>query len=298
MNSALAPIILFVYNRPDHTRLTLDALSKNILAEQSELFIFCDGEKPNATTKEKENIAATRKLVAEKKWCKEVTIIKAESNQGLAKSIIKGVTEIVNKYEKVIVVEDDIFTSPLFLTFMNKALNTYADFNNIYSVTGYAYPIGSTENKTVLLPYISCWGWGTWKDKWKAFDWEADQQNEISQNTFLSQRFNMAHYDYANMLATAKNSWGIKWYYSVFKRNGLVVFLSQSLVRNIGFDASGTHGDADQQMLKQELSTAEPEILLDGEIDFKYYVKLLDYFTNPEPSVLGRMKMLYEKAFK
>ena len=100
---SLAPIVLFVYNRPQHTLKTLEALMQNELAEKSELFIFCDGPKADATKQDQERINKVRDLVKKKNWCKKVTIRESQVNKGLADSIVAGVTEIVNQYGKIIV---------------------------------------------------------------------------------------------------------------------------------------------------------------------------------------------------
>lgn len=39
----IAPIALFVYNRPRHVRYCIESLQKNFFADKSELFIFSDG---------------------------------------------------------------------------------------------------------------------------------------------------------------------------------------------------------------------------------------------------------------
>ena len=129
-----APIILFIYNRPDHTRQTLEALSANTLAQESDLFIFADGAKENATSVQLEKIRETREVARSKSWCKSVTVIESEKNKGLAASIISGVTEIANKYGKVIVLEDDIVTGKYFLEFMNDALEKYAGEKKVWHI--------------------------------------------------------------------------------------------------------------------------------------------------------------------
>jgi GT2 family glycosyltransferase len=107
----LAPIVLFVYNRPDHTQKTLQALQKNTLAFDSELFIYADAAKNNLV---KQQVDEVRTLISNVSGFRNVTVIKQEINTGLANSIIGGVTEIANKYGKVIALEDDLLTSPYF----------------------------------------------------------------------------------------------------------------------------------------------------------------------------------------
>ena len=168
----LAPIVLFVYNRPQHTLKTLEALMQNELAEKSELFIYCDGPKPNAKKEDLDKIDAVHTIILKKQWCKKVHIIKAEVNKGLANSIVAGVTEIVNRYGKIIVLEDDIVTSKGFLRYMNEALNLYENEPKIMHIGSYL-PYTNSHKKlpeTFLSRFMSCWGWATWKDRWDYYE--------------------------------------------------------------------------------------------------------------------------------
>lgn len=112
----LAPITLFVYNRPDHTNKTIEALKKNKFAKESELFIFSDGPKKQ---EDASKVKEVRKYLKTIDGFNDVFIKESEKNKGLANSIISGVTEVINKYRKVIVLEDDLITSPVFLEYMN-----------------------------------------------------------------------------------------------------------------------------------------------------------------------------------
>jgi hypothetical protein len=136
-----APIALFVYNRPAHTRVTLESLSANIEAAGSDLFIFADGLKPGSTAAMRASVEEVRKVIRERQWCRKVEIMVSETNKGLANSIVQGVTEIVNRYGKVIVLEDDMQLSPYFLKFMNDGLRFYESNEKVISLTGYTWPV-------------------------------------------------------------------------------------------------------------------------------------------------------------
>jgi GT2 family glycosyltransferase len=273
----LAPIVLFVYNRPEHTKRTLEALASNNLAVNSILYIYSDGPVENASNEIIAKINDVRKVIREKNWCGTIYISESGTNKGLVTSIIEGVTEIVNKHGQIIVLEDDLITSPFFLTYMNDALQTYKNLSNVYSVNGYMFPVKSDKMESVLLPYTSSWGWGTWKEKWTAFDIKMPFKNLIKENIFLKTRFNLGDYPYASMLDYEDNSWAICWYYSVFIRNGLGVFPTASLIYNTGFDGSGIHfsekTDVVQILAKQNI------VLKKGNsIDLDFFVKYLDFF--------------------
>lgn len=274
----LAPIVLFVYNRPWHTEQTLEALMQNELADQSTLYIIADGAKENITPEQLQKIQEVRQVIRQKQWCKEVYIEEKEKNWGLADSIIDGVTRIVNQYGKIIVLEDDIVTSPYFLRFMNDALNIYENESNIYSVTGYAFPIDTEEVTCFLSPLaFSSWSWGTWADKWQCFDKAIPYKSLIQQNNWLRRRFNFADYNYADMLNN-NNSWAIRWYYSVFIRNGLGVFPTKNLVENIGFDGSGLHYTTIVEVKTASLYQFPISVSLSKTIDMNFYAMQMAYF--------------------
>jgi hypothetical protein len=291
----LAPIILFVYNRPWHTEQTLEALMANELAEQSTIYIYADGPRINLEAVEIESIEQTRLVIKKKQWCKEVYVIERNNNLGLADNVIDGITEIVNKHGKIIVLEDDLITSPYFLNYCNDGLDLYQDNQNVYSINAYQFPIDFKIEKTdtFLCPLAtSSWGWATWKEKWQVFKNEPKDKQLIKNETLLRQRFNFADYDYANMLDN-KKSWAIHWYHSVFLRNGLGLFPTHTFVQNIGFDGSGENCDVID--LKQQQSSLKINLKKKEAIDLNYYVLLMNYFLMPNPTGVRNKRSLYQK---
>jgi 2-polyprenyl-3-methyl-5-hydroxy-6-metoxy-1,4-benzoquinol methylase len=239
----LAPIVLFTYNRPWHTQQTIEALQKNELAKESELFIYSDGAKNDEAV---EKVNEVREYINKIVGFKKITIKQRDKNWGLADSIIDGVTSLVNKYGKIIVLEDDIVTSPYFLKFMNDALDFYESEEKVWHISGWNYPIENiTSNETFLWRVMNCWGWATWKNKWKYF--EKDPEKLI--NTFDIDdiyKFNIdGTNDFWSQVTANKekriNSWAIFWYATIFKHDGLCLNPSTTFIDNIGIDNSGTH---------------------------------------------------------
>ncbi len=293
-----APIVLFVYNRPWHTQQTIEALLKNKYAAESELIIYSDGYKQ---IKDKDEVRKVRSYINTIVGFKKVTIHESPYNLGLAQSVIKGVTETVNKFERVIVLEDDLKTSPYFLTYMNEALDAYSSMDNVYSVNGYMFPIESALEECVLLPFTSTWGWATWKDKWQAFDYVMPNKETIQNSTFLKNRFNLADYNYSMMLNYGNNSWGIRWYYSVFIRNGLGIFPSKSLVDNIGFDGSGTNCNNKSD---KSVNIFDKKILVKKKLslDLEIYGKIANLFTiinnkKNRNGIFTRFKLIFKRLW-
>jgi len=239
----LAPIVLFAYNRPEHTRWTLEALQKNELADESDLYFFSDGAK-NETAKQQ--IVQVRNYIRSVTGFRKVEIIERSENWGLARSIISGVTEIVNKYGKIIVLEDDLVASPFFLKYMNEALDLYEREDNVISIHGYIYPVKEKLPETFFLRGADCWGWATWKRGWEIFEPDGNKLLMELKDKKLTKEFDFdGSYPYVKMLedqiADKNNSWAIRWYASAFLANKLTLYPGESLVHNSGFDGSGTH---------------------------------------------------------
>ena len=245
MSNNLAPIVLFVYNRLDHTKKTIEALQKNSLANKSELFIYSDGPKNDDI---KEKVKEVRKYIKTIKGFKNITIIEREVNFGLAKSIINGVTEIFHSFDKVIVLEDDLITTSDFLEYMNEGLNTFDKREDIFSITGVNYPISYPKeyDKDIFLFYrCASWSWATWKDRWKKVDWEVKDFKEFIKDNPKVRLFNESGEDMSDMLTAQLkgkiDSWAIRWCYAHFKNSAYCVYPKYAKVRNIGFDGSGVH---------------------------------------------------------
>jgi len=241
----LAPIILFVYNRPDHTQKTLQALQKNTLAFDSELFIYSDAAKNDSVQNQVDEV---RELISNVSGFKKVTVIKKDKNIGLANAIIGGVTEIVNKYGKIIVLEDDLVTSPYFLEFMNSALDFYSDKKDVWHISGWNYPIAPEAlSDTFLWRTMNCWGWATWSNRWQNFEKNTEQLLD----TFTAEKikaFNLDGYEnfWGQVISNKEgkiNTWAIYWYASIFKHNGLCLNPTETFINNIGLDGSGVHCD-------------------------------------------------------
>jgi hypothetical protein len=245
-----APIVLFTYDRPAHTRQTLEALSANDGAAESELVVYSDGPK---TADREEPVRLVREYLRTVAGFKSVSVIERESNIGLANSVIAGVTEALTHSPSVVVMEDDLLTARDFLLFVNSALSTYEQRQDIFSVTGYNYPlqIPSTYREDAYLSYrSSSWGWGTWRDRWSQVDWSVGDYDDFVRDARAQELFRRGGDDLQPMLelqmAGELDSWSIRFDYAHYKHDALCVHPVVSRVQNIGFDGSGVHsGDSD-----------------------------------------------------
>lgn len=284
MNREFAPTVLFVYNRPDHTRKTLEALRENYMAADTNLFIFSDAAKSDT---QKDKVDEVRKIIYHFKGFKTISIHEAEKNRGLANSVISGVTEIISKYGKVIVLEDDMLTSKKFLNFMNDALDFYKQDTSIWSISGYQFPFEIPPNykKPVYTAYrSSSWGWATWKDRWDTIDWKIIDYKNYRYNLPKIMKFCKGGTDLDKMLRYQMNgkidSWAIRWCYNQSMQNKYTIYPICSLVNSIGTDGSGTHCDPTSRRFGVKLAnnfeySFEHALLPDNEI-MKRYRKIVN----------------------
>jgi Glycosyl transferase family 2 len=245
-----APIVLFAYDRPDHLRRTLEALAANDGAGESELVVYSDGPRD---VDRASSVEAVRAYLRSVSGFRSVSVVERERNLGLANSVIAGVTEVLARSSSVIVMEDDLLTSRNFLAFVNASLSTYEDRPDVFSVTGYNYPlrIPPTYREDAYLSYrSSSWGWGTWRDRWSQVDWAVSDYTEFLTDARAQELFRRGGDDLAPMLerqmAGELDSWSIRFDYAHYKHDAFCVHPVVSKVQNIGFDGSGVHcGDSD-----------------------------------------------------
>jgi len=238
-----SPIALFVYKRLWHTQQTIESLSKNILASESELFIFSDAPK---SIEDETNVKNVRAFIRNVKGFKNVTITERGKNLGLANSIIDGVTTVINRFGKIIVLEDDMLLSKYFLQFMNDGLNVYEKEDDVISIHGYIYPVKVKLPETFFLRGADCWGWATWKRSWVYF--EANSYRLLNEIKSRKLEFEFDFNGTTNNLKMLKrqingkiDSWAIRWHASAFLKNKFTLYPGKSLLNNIGADGEGTH---------------------------------------------------------
>jgi len=291
MKNNFAPIALFCYNRLEHLKKTINSLKKNVLAKESELIIFSDYGK---------DVGNVRKYIKTIKGFKKVIIVERKENFGLAKSIIKGVTEVVNKYGKIIVLEDDLLTGKYFLQYMNDALDFYEKDKKVGCVGGYIYPVKTPLQETFFLNVPNPWGWATWKSSWKLFDKDGfGLLNEIVGKN-LKKEFDVNNsYPYTKMLKNQikgkNNSWAIRWRASLFLKKKLTLYPGKHLIKNIGLDGSGENCNYDSKR-DVEICNEKVNLLKIPLVSDTKVLKAIE--SNYRSMLIGRIKGKLKKVFK
>lgn len=251
-----APIALFVYNRPDHTRRTISALSQNTLASESDLIIFSDGARVGSEVQVKE----VRQYLTTVSGFRDVKVIERDGNYGLARSIVAGVTDLIESSGEVIVLEDDMITAPGFLAYMNEGLNYYRSNNKVWHISGWCFPVdvGSQTSDVYLWRCMDCWGWATWADRWQHYNNDPNQHLTWSRQKRREFDLNDSGLFWLQLEANRKHkisTWAVYWYATIYQHGGLCVDPYVPLLQNIGIDGSGEHFNSadDVEMLPMSL---------------------------------------------
>jgi len=290
----LAPIVVFVYNRPKHTKRTINALRSNKLASKSNLIIYSDGSKGKQDNKLVKEVRGYIKTI---NGFKSITIVERDQNWGLANNIVDGITQILSQHDNIIVLEDDIVTSTCFLSFMNQSMNFYKHDLRVWHISGWSYPIDFGISTEIFFSRVmNCWGWATWADRWSHYekkplsiinDWPTKKKNDFdldNSGIFLSQ-----------VKANAKNklnTWAVFWYASIYSNNGLCMNSTKSYVLNIGNDGSGINsgvsnlGNIDEKLLCKRENIKLPTCFKESKLALNAIKR---FFKNNKGSILSRL---------
>lgn len=294
-----APIALFTYNRADKTQRVVESLLQNKEAKDSDLFIFSDGPKTEA---KKAGVEENRKFIHTIKGFKSITIIEREKNWGLANSLIAGITDVINRYGRVIVVEDDLILSPYFLKFMNDGLEKYKDDDRVGTMTGFVPPIKEKLPETFFLMYFQCWGWATWKRAWDLL--EIDARPLLRGLRFKKTKFDVGGGvgNYGNLYCQKVglvDSWYLRYYASLFLKGKLSLYPNRSLAANDGLDGTGTHCGTEMTNTYLANISQTPIALSDIEVkeDLHVYEVFKRYFLSKLPKKTFKSEYYRFKSF-
>ncbi|BAV94803.1 glycosyltransferase [Ichthyobacterium seriolicida] len=294
----LAPIVLFVYNRLDCLKKTIDHLQKNELAYDSELFIYSDGPKDSISIQKVKDVRSYISCIT---GFKKVTVIERGKNMGARDSVIGGVTEVINKFGRVIVVEDDLITSRYFLRYMNEALTTYQSNDEVGSICGYVYPISGLSDYFFIRSF-SPWGWATWKRSWDLFE----RDSQLLLLRFIGEKYSDEISSYYKRLLKMEirgvvSCWDIKWHFSLFCNDKLILYPGKTYVNNIGFGKDATHTNSFidvpsmyNSKLQDEYSFYEIEVRMDSKAEkkHKFYIDNYKYI-----GLFHKIKMILSGTF-
>ena len=261
---ALAPVVVFCYNRPLHLQRTLESLAANPLAADSDLIVYSDGPR---TEHDAENVKVIRTYLGRLAGFRSVEVKASAKNKGLARSVIEGVSAVIDRFGRAIVMEDDLLCTVDFLQYMNDGLDTFEENPLVMSISGYSFGLSALPDypeDTALVLRASSYGWATWKDRWAKVDWAVSDFGELMNSAEKKDRLKDAGEDILPMIIKQQkgliNSWAVRWTYHHVKAGGYCLVPVRSKIKNIGDDGSGSNPVA--ATLGQHLSYGEGEVRL------------------------------------
>ena len=296
-----APIAVFCYNRVDVMKVLFQTLKKNTLAKESEVYIFCDGPKDSSVKAQTDEV---RKFVHSIDGFKSIVIEESDTNRGLAPSIIYGVSKVLEKHDRVIVLEDDLILSTNFLEWMNQCLNKYRNNTDVFSVSGFTPSImkaysGEIPDSLFTMKAHS-WGWATWKDRWEQVDWELKDWDEFSKSKKMQKEFATIGNEMPGLLFAhkegKKSTWWARFCYSQFKLRKYTVYPTLSKVINEGFTGAATHCDVYNRYRVDFDTTNKKYFVLPDHvtIDAKATKAFFSYYSL-RSRIIGKIKTLLMK---
>lgn len=295
-----APIALFVYNRPQHTARTLKFLTQNELASESRLFVFSDGPKSAA---DETNVLEVRELIKNISGFKSVELIESKENMGLANAVISGVNRLIADYKQVIVLEDDLITSPYTLSYFNEALERYRNEDKVMHIGAYMFNVKDARlPETFFYRVATSWGWATWERAWQHFEPNIDtlmSRFDKTKKSAFSIEHTMNFWKQMQEFKSGKNnSWAIRWYASIFLKGGLTLNPAHSLVNNIGHDGTGVHSginDIYNVIINPKPITYFPDQIVENP---EAYAAIKSFLAGRKGSIWQRLKRYLIQRFK
>lgn len=244
-----APVAMFVYNRADNTQKTIEHLLRNTLAAETDLYVFSDGGKNEESWRMVNEVRTylhkVQKDIEQTHALRSMTIIERPENIYLERNITEGIAQVFETHDRIIVLEDDICTSPYYLQYMNDAFDMYRDVEKVMHVSGFtnlSLTLPQREG-TYFTPHPSGWGWGTWRDRWQKYFYHFNTREEALQGMTPD---DISAIQYGGVFPCLKSldkrpiPWDICWELAIYKAGGLCLTPSRTMVRNIGLK-NGTH---------------------------------------------------------
>jgi hypothetical protein len=237
-----APIIVIAFNRPLKLARCLDQLRDL----ENPIYIWIDG--PRLNNNSDLQLVEECAYLSDKIGLTNFSIIKNEINRG-TDSVVNGITWILERYEQVIVIEDDVVVSKDFIFFCERMLDLYKENKRVGCIAGsnnVPKEYLSTPNDYFRFScFFYAWGWATWKDRWEVFLETKSYDNRDlvwpeTANTYLTKyRWREAFKALQeNRIAVP---WDYKWIFVMWKNRWLSIVPNLNFVLNIGFDEQATH---------------------------------------------------------
>jgi hypothetical protein len=173
----------------------------------------------------------------------------SDENLGCGLHVYSAIDWALERFEEVIILEDDCIASASFFGYCQGLLEYYRNDERVMHISGNnflenAFP---TTYSYYFSKYTHAWGWATWRRAWKYFDWKMERWPECRDSDIvkswcddpLERRYWQGVFD--KMHGGRRDVWDYQWNFACWAQNGLAILPSVNLVSNIGHGQDATH---------------------------------------------------------
>jgi GT2 family glycosyltransferase len=179
LNPRPAPILITAFNRPDRLARLLASLQADA---PPVVRIAIDGPRNPG---DRAAVEETRRVAETVAWACDLEVWAREANAGIATAIPEAVSRALMEFDRVFVIEDDVSVGPQAYEFMCRALDHWQTESTVSSVSAYnMVPVdhlSRPDDPVRLSRVMSSYVWGTWRERWTAYDpemtWFAEQSH-------------------------------------------------------------------------------------------------------------------------
>ena len=243
MGPTPAPVLITAFNRPDRLARLLESLKPTA---PPIVRIAIDGPRHEGDVS---GVQETRRVAENVPWDCDLQVWARDTNAGIATAIPGAVSRAFTEFDRVFVIEDDVAVGPQAYEYMSRALDLWRLDRKVYSISAYnmvpIHHLSRPDEPVHLSRVMSSYAWGTWRDRWEAYDpnmtWFAQQSladlAEFFGSRVLALRWRQHHRMVSSGLV---DSWAYRWVMSTWAHDGTSVVPNRNLVDYLGV-TGGSH---------------------------------------------------------
>jgi hypothetical protein len=239
------PILFLVFNRPLNTKLVFDSIKK---VKPTRLYVACDGPRFDRPI-DFDRVSEVRRIATSVDWSCEVKTLFQGQNLGCRRAVGAAVNWFFENEVQGIILEDDCLPHNDFFYYCVDLLRIYKDDRRVWLVTGNNFQDGIKRDNCsyYFSKYNHCWGWATWRDRWKEYDENLTFYSKWSKSeAWLKRNPDFVERSYwarifEDVCINRIDSWAYPWLATMWFNNGLTATPNVNLVSNIGFGPDSTH---------------------------------------------------------
>ncbi len=243
------PILLIFFNRPG----TFEKVFEKVKKVQPETLILAQDGPRNSD--DNANIKKCREIAEKIDWPCSVIKDYSEVNLGCGVRPQSAISSALEKFEQVIILEDDCIPSDSFFPYCEELLERYKDDERIAYISGLnhfeSWDCG--ESDYFFTKAGSIGAWGTWRRAWsRYYDYYANLIHDPYIVKLYAQQVGVPHVFEKRLSSLLRANaaetngdklsyWDAQWGFAQYIQNMLVIVPKVNLIHNVGGGAESTH---------------------------------------------------------